>query len=220
MIKEEIHVEYIDHLGSDLNVVNAARVSFHKEQTEIDEEKDTKLINYLAKHNHWSPLAHTSIQIRVTAPIFLARQFVKHQIGLVWNEVSRRYVDDEPTFWFPEVWHGRPVNAKQGSSDDVIDLRDNGFEASRAYYPETLVKLCLDTYNEMLRAGVAPEEARIILPQNTMTTWIWTGSLVAYDRIRNLRVDSHAQRAAQELGSKIVEVVAPVYPISWKALSN
>lgn len=129
----EQRVEYLDHMGSDLSVVNAARVSFAKESDWVDEqpgecpsvlklpEQDKKLINYLAKHNHWSPFAHTSISFRVKAPIFVARQLVKHQVGLVWNEVSRRYVDDEPEFYFPEVWRGRPVNAKQGSSGEIIE---------------------------------------------------------------------------------------------------
>lgn len=113
MIKiADIQVDYVDHMGSDLNVVNAARVSFAKEVQEFDLEKDTKLINYLAKNNHWSPLAHTSITIRVKAPIFMARQFVKHQIGLVWNEESRRYIDDTPEFYIPTVWRGKPTTAK------------------------------------------------------------------------------------------------------------
>ena len=98
----DMKVEYVDHMGSDINVVNAARVSFAKEVQDFDLEKDTKLINYLAKHNHFTPLAHTSVTIRVKAPIFMARQFVKHQIGLVWNEESRRYIDDEPEFYIPQ----------------------------------------------------------------------------------------------------------------------
>ena len=117
----DMHVDYVCHMGSDVNVVNAARVSFAKESKEFDLEKDTKLINYLAKHNHWSPLAHTSVSIRVKAPIFMARQFVKHQIGLVWNEESRRYIDDEPEFYAPVSWRNRPENAKQGSGDGDLE---------------------------------------------------------------------------------------------------
>lgn len=217
----EMKVEYVDHMGSDVNVVNAARVSFAKEVEQFDEVKDAKLINYLAKHNHWSPLAHTSVSIRVKAPIFMARQFVKHQIGLVWNEESRRYIDDTPEFYHPEVWRGRPVNAKQGSSDQVLDkgfFRGIGDESKIGDVIDKYVKDSLTLYEDLLSSGVAPEQARMILPQNTMTNWIWTGSLVAFARVCKLRLDSHAQVEAQELAQKIHDVVAPLYPISWKAL--
>jgi thymidylate synthase (FAD) len=136
-------VTLLDTMGSDLSVVNAARVSFAKESewdtsigiTEFSDygdifslnEKDQKLISYLAKHNHWSPFAHTSLQFRIKAPIFVARQLVKHQVGGVWNEVSRRYVDDEPEFYFPDVWRGKPVNAKQGSDGVVDDPRSETY---------------------------------------------------------------------------------------------
>jgi len=207
----EMQVDYVDHMGSDLNVVNAARVSFAKEAQEFDLEKDTKLINYLAKHNHWSPLAHTSISIRVKAPIFMARQFVKHQIGLVWNEESRRYIDDTPQFYKPSVWRTRPENAKQGSGEAIVE--------TEAYeWFEMPVENALEGYNMMLQSGVAPEQARMVLPQNTMTNWIWTGSLVAFARVCKLRLDSHAQKEAQELAQLIHDVVAPLYPVSWDAL--
>jgi thymidylate synthase (FAD) len=214
-------VEYVDHLGSDINVVNAARVSFAKEVKEFDLEKDTKLINYLAKHNHWSPLAHTAVTIRVKAPIFMARQFVKHQIGLVWNEESRRYIDDTPEFYIPEVFRGKPVNAKQGSSDKVI--KQCFWRAADNYYSPTerLIEHCkssLELYEDMLKGNVAPEQARMVLPQNTMTNWMWTGSLVAFSRVCKLRLDSHAQKEAQELAKLINDVVAPLYPVSWAAL--
>lgn len=218
---EQMQVDYIDHMGSDVNVVNAARVSFAKEASTFDLEKDTKLINYLAKHNHWSPLAHTSVSIRVKAPIFMARQFVKHQIGLVWNEESRRYIDDTPTFWYPKSWRSRPENAKQGSGKETVDIityygsqGKNGCEDPVA----TSVGIALETYQELLDKGVAPEQARMVLPQNTMTNWIWTGSLVAFARVCKLRLDSHAQVEAQELAQKINDVVAPLYPASWAAL--
>lgn len=207
-----MEVQYLDHMGSDINVVNAARCSFAKESKEFDLEKDTKLINYLAKHNHWSPLAHTSITIRVKAPIFIARQFVKHQIGLVWNEESRRYIDDTPEFYSPSGWRQRPVNAKQGSNGVVED----GWQFTAMM--RDVVESALYCYEEMLGSGVAPEQARMILPQNTMTNWIWTGSLVAFARVCKLRLDSHAQKEAQELAQLIHDVVAPLYPVSWKAL--
>lgn len=210
----DMKVEYVDHLGSDINVVNAARVSFAKEVKEFDLEKDTKLINYLARHNHFTPLAHTAVTIRVKAPIFMARQFVKHQIGLVWNEESRRYIDEEPEFYLPKVLRGRPVNAKQGSSGDL--------ESSELFTQMMLTetKNCLDLYDRLLEENVAPEQARMVLPQNTMTNWMWTGSLVAFSRVVKLRVDEHAQKEAQELGWLINDVVAPLYPVSWKALMS
>ncbi len=208
----DMQVDYVDHLGGDVNVVNAARCSFAKEVKEFDLEKDTKLINYLAKHNHFTPLAHTSVTVRVKAPIFMARQFVKHQIGLVWNEESRRYIDDEPEFYIPKELRGRPVNAKQGS---------NGVLESSELFTDMVVSessRCLDLYKRLLEGNVAPEQARMVLPQNTMTNWMWTGSLVAFARVVKLRTDSHAQQEAQELAKLINDVVAPLYPVSWKAL--
>lgn len=210
----DMQVDYVDHLGGDINVVNAARVSFAKEVKDFDLEKDTKLINYLAKHNHFTPLAHTSVTIRVKAPIFMARQFVKHQIGLVWNEESRRYIDDEPEFYIPKELRGRPVNAKQGS---------NGVLENSELFSDMIVsesKRCLDLYKRLLDGNVAPEQARMVLPQNTMTNWMWTGSLVAFSRVVKLRVDSHAQQEAQELGLLINNTVKDLYPVSWKALMS
>ena len=211
----EMEVQYVDHMGSDINVVNAARVSFAKEVQGFDLEKDTKLINYLAKHNHWSPLAHTSVQIRVKAPIFMARQFVKHQIGLVWNEESRRYIDNEPEFYYPRSWRGRPTNAKQGSADYCVDIMEEDGEWNPVL---GVVDECSRVYEKLIGFGVAPEQARMVLPQNTMTNWMWTGSLVAFARVCKLRLDNHAQREAQELAQKIHDVVAPLYPVSWAAL--
>lgn len=216
-------VEYIDHMGSDVNVVNAARVSFAKEATEFDLDKDTKLINYLAKHNHWSPLAHTSISIRVKAPIFMARQFVKHQIGLVWNEESRRYIDDVPEFYKPNEWRTRPQNVKQGSGSGVVTHVLDPKMPDSAPYPidkafDELTSAALYLYENMIAAGVAPELARSTLPPCVMTNWIWTGSLVAFARIVKLRKEVHAQLEAQELAELIDQVVAPLYPVSWKAL--
>ena len=219
----DMQVDYVDHLGGDINVVNAARVSFAKEVKDFDLEKDTKLINYLAKHNHFTPLAHTSVTVRVKAPIFMARQFDKHQIGLVWNEESRRYIDDEPEFYISKQWRGRPINAKQGSSEQIIEsLRWNDAWGSQEPFTcvENVVSASLYCYNNLLESGVAPEQARMVLPQNTMTNWMWTGSLVAFARVVKLRTDSHAQQEAQELAKLINDVVAPLYPVSWKALMD
>lgn len=214
-------VELVDRMGSDLAVVNAARVSFAKE-SQYDwyedkdgtqeyrlSEKDRKLIGYLALHNHWTPFAHAFLSFRIKAPIFVARQLVKHQVGLAWNEVSRRYVDDEPEFWFPEVWRGKPVNAKQGS-DGVVEL-DHKF-------PQYVARIALAHYQAMLSNGVAPEQARMVLPQNTMTEWIWSGSLAAFARVCKLRLDPHAQLETQEIAKQIDNLVPDEFRYSWSAL--
>ena len=154
-----MNVNLIDVMGTDLSVVNAARVSFAKESNEFS-DKDEKLIKYLAKHNHWSPFGHASLQFRIKAPIFVARQLVKHQVGLVWNEVSRRYVDDEPEFFIPDQWRSRPENSKQGSGEEII-----------IYNIESTMQFVKQTYQNLLKANVAPEMARMVLPQNMYTEW-------------------------------------------------
>lgn len=207
-------VTLLDHMGTDLSVVNAARVSFHKEHTEF-QEQDVKLLSYLARHNHWSPFAHTSITFRIKAPIFVARQLVKHTVGGVWNEVSRRYVSDEPEFYFPDVWRGKPENAKQGSSGVVDSAQPSGDLNTWTHFT---VNDTLELYNGLLNAGVAPEQARMVLPQNTMTEWWWTGSLVFFARVCKLRLDAHAQQETQEIAQLINEQIKPIFPVSWKAL--
>ena len=225
-------VTYLDHMGTDLTVVDAARVSFDKESEwelaarppsspeypyeDTLKEADAKLIGYLAKHNHWSPFAHTSIQLRVKAPIFVARQLVKHQVGGVWNEVSRRYVDSEPEFYFPEVWRGRPVNAKQGSSGEVTHVQG----ISLTHVSNYVVGAALLSYQKLIEGGVAPEQARMILPQNMMTEWIWTGSLMFFTRVCRERLDPHAQQETREIAEQIAEIVAPLFPVSWAALMD
>lgn len=203
-------VEYVDHMGSDLSVVNAARVSFHKVAEEFT-ERDEKLINYLARHNHWTPFGHASISLRIKAPIFVARQLVKHQVGLVWNEVSRRYVDEEPEFYFPDIWRARAEDKKQGSSDTAVEI-------NKAFDPRNVAVVALMSYNSMLASGVAPEQARMVLPQNTMTEWIWTGSLAAFARVCKLRLDPHTQLETQEVAQMINNIIEPLFPVSWKAL--
>lgn len=208
----------IDKMGTDLSVVNAARVSFNKESTFDNEnglrDSDTKLLNYLAKHSHWSPFAHCFASFRIKAPIFVARQLVKHQVGLAWNEVSRRYVDEEPEFWFPEVWRGKPVNAKQGSEGEV-ELTQAGTDY---FWPVSLVSFILDTYTGLLKDGVAPEQARMVLPHNTMTEWIWSGSLMAFARVCKLRLDPHAQFECQLIAQDLARFLADDFPISFNAL--
>ena len=167
-------VELIDHMGSDASVVNAARVSFGKRIKEMS-EGDTKLIRYLATHNHWSPFGHASVQFRIKAPIFVARQLVKHQVGLTWNEISRRYVEYEPEFYEVDTWRGRPINKKQGSSEEEIEWIDRGTRTDSLQ--SQVETIALKYYNRMLGAGVAPELARMILPQSMMTEWYWSGTL-------------------------------------------
>jgi thymidylate synthase (FAD) len=206
----DISVEYMDHLGNDLTVVNAARVSFDKEHDEFDHTTDRGLIRYLAKHNHWSPFAHCSATFRVKAPIFVARQLVKHTVGFSWNEVSRRYVDSEPEFYIPDGYRARAENVKQGSSDSfVVFLSDPVQRASAA---------ALTEYNMLLERGVCPEQARMVLPQNTMTEWIWTGTLYAWARMCQLRLDSHTQKETRGVAAEISSTMAHLFPTSWEFL--
>ena len=202
-------VELVDCMGSDIGVVNAARVSFNKVATEMG-DKDAKLLKYLADHNHWSPFSHVFISFRIKAPIFVARQLVKHQVGLSWNEVSRRYVDSDPEFFMPLYWRKKAENVKQGSSDEVLQKDSEDVSL--------LCKASLRLYNEMLQKGCCAEQARMVLPQNMMTEWIWSGSLYAFARVCNLRLDSHTQRETQEVAKMISDIVAEKFPQSWKVL--
>lgn len=226
-----IKVDLIDHMGSDLSVVNAARVSFDKEsewevlqyrngycQTDIGyeerlSERDTKLIKFLARENHWSPFVHTFASFRVAAPVFVARQLQKHTVGLAWNEVSRRYVDTEPTFYSPEIWRKRAENVKQGSSDEAVDLQHIIAEGV-----EHFTQHALAFYTDLLDSGVCPEQARMVLPQSMITEWIWSGSLYAFARVCNLRLDSHAQRETQIVAKGISDHMTKLFPVSWSVL--
>lgn len=205
-------VSLIDSMGSDLSIVNAARVSFHKTADEL-KDSDTKLINYLAKHNHWTPFGHTSLSFRIKAPLFVARQLGKHQVGLVWNEVSRRYVDDEPEFYLPQQLRAKAANVKQGSSHDSIKGEKIWLKYWEAHFEE-----CLIIYQYSLINGVCPEQARMLLPQSMMTEWIWTGSLAAFARVVNLRRDPHTQAETQEIAHKIYASLHQQFPISTLAL--
>ena len=207
-----VSVEYISHMGDDTAIVNAARVSFAKAHDEFDETQDTRLLNYLAKHNHWSPFAHTSISVRCSVPIFLARQLVKHQVGGSWNEESRRYIDTEPVFYIPPILHGRPVNAKQGCNDELQ------YTSPYVDLIQIASKAALEKYNTLLSSGIAPEEARMVLPLNTMTNFVWTGSLYFFARVIKQRSDFHAQTLAREFAEKLKVVIEPCYPHAFKAL--
>ena len=202
-------VELIDHMGSDLSIVNAARVSFAKVHEEFDEKSDTRLINYLAKHNHWSPFGHASMQFHIKAPVFVARQLVKHQIGLTWNEVSRRYVDTEVEFYEPTEWRLAAENKKQGSSEETVKY--NLAPAHR------FAKQC---YENMLNMGIAPEMARMVLPQSMMTEWYWSGTLYAFARVCNLRCKPDAQKETQNVGWDIDRYARKLFPASWRALRD
>jgi thymidylate synthase (FAD) len=214
-------VELIDSMGSDLSVVNAARVSFAKESDFEYEygmdglknlhlnDKDDRLIHYLAKHRHKSPFNHAFMSFRVKAPIFVARQLVKHEY-LPWNEVSRRYVTEEPEFYFPDYWRKKADNVKQGSSDEKVSFLTDPARVATAR--------CLYDYNTFLDAGVCAEQARMILPQNTMTEWIWSGSLYAFAKMCKLRLDSHTQKETREVAQMISDEAEKLFPTSWPAL--
>jgi len=207
-------VKLVDYMGSDLTVVNAARVSFGKQKFEF-EDGDEKLIKYLAKHNHWSPFGHCSVQFHIKAPVFVARQLVKHQIGLTWNEISRRYVDNEPEFFEPDVWRGAADNKKQGSSDESIDINPKD-DMVNDY--QQAVNRAKWTYEELLRKGVCPEQARMVLPQSMITEWYWSGTLYAFARVCNLRCKPDAQQETREIANMIDKECGKLFPISWSAL--
>ena len=201
-------VEIIDIMGNDLSVVNAARVSYAKVKEQFD-DSDDKLIKYLAEHNHWSPFGHCSMQFHIKAPIFVARQLVKHQVGLVWNEVSRRYVDDEPEFYIPEKWRLKADDKKQGSSEETIEYNINGS-----------IEYVKQTYDNLLKAGVAPEMARMVLPQNLYTEWYWSGTLMAFARVCNLRCAKDTQWETQQIANQIHYEAKQLFPTSWKYLRS
>ena len=222
-----ITATYIDHMGSDLSVVNAARVSFGK-KSEWDWSKelesgtgdgntlkkgDTKLINYLASHKHLSPFGHAFASFHVTAPVFVARQLVKHKF-LRWNEISRRYVDDVPEFYTPDVWRGRAEDVKQGS----------GAESKSQYFPslyaEEVNAKAVEDYRKMLQQGVAPEQARMILPQSTITEWYWSGSLDAFADMCRLRCATDTQAESQKVAWDISLKMEDLFPVSWVALRD
>jgi len=218
MLGEKMQVKLVDKMGSDLSVVNAARVSFAKEsEWEAIPEgghiegllslADEKLIKYLAKHNHWSPFGHASMQFHIKAPIFVARQLVKHQVGLVWNEVSRRYVDDEPEFYTPKEWRLKADNKKQGSSDETIEYNIDG-----------AIQFVTQTYKNLLREQVAPEMARMVLPQNLYTEWYWSGTLMAFARVCNLRCAKDTQWETQQIANQIDKFGEKLFEYSWKEL--
>jgi thymidylate synthase (FAD) len=232
------HVELMDRMGTDLTVCNAARVSFNKESewgldfdaierlngcphTKDDvrllKKEDEKLIRYLAKHNHWTPFAHPQITLRIKAPVSIRTQFFKHKQGFVENEISRRYVSYEPEFYSP-TWRGKPTDgAKQGSDEFIAEeSKTNLFDA---IYRESYEK-ALHVYNTLIEKGIAPEQARFVLPQGMYTEWYWTGSLAAYARFYKQRMDDHAQWEIREYSEAVGNIIEPYFPVSWKHLTN
>ena len=215
-----IKATYIDHMGSDLSVVNSARVSFGKNHTEFDTERDTKLIKYLAKHRHISPFGHAFASFHVKAPVFVARQLVKHKF-LRWNEISRRYVDDEPEFYEPDVWRGRSADKKQGSEGEIITscVYDMGGELTHPKFAaQDVNETALHIYKGMVEAGVAPEQARMVLPQSMMTEWYWSGSLDAFAAMCQLRCKPDTQYESRVVADQISDKMAELFPVSWAAL--
>ena len=212
-----IEVTYVDHMGDDLSVVNAARVSFgkksdymprvHNGEAKVLQHKDDRLIKYLAKHKHKSPFNHAFATFHVKAPVFVARQLVKHEY-MPWNEISRRYVDDPPDFFKPDYWRGRAENVKQGSSGEVKS------NANVAYQYAKIEGL----YKQLLDEGVCPEQARMILPQSMMTEWYWSGSLFAFAKMCGLRLKEDTQAETRIVAEKVEDVMAKLYPVSWEAL--
>lgn len=227
--------ELIDHMGTDLSVVNAARVSFDKVSDwewhdpplcircpgkpcdkscgELKSE-DERLIRYLAKHGHWTPFAHTSISLRMQAPVPIRTQCFKHKQGLVENEESRRYISSTPTFFMPEYFRNAPINgAKQGSSGVHYDS-----ETWKDIYRD-FAKDAINLYQQMIADGVCPEQARFVLPQGCEVQWIWTGNLYAFANFYLKRTDKHAQKEIQDLAYRVGEIIQLLFPVSWEALT-
>lgn len=209
-------VTLVDHMGTDCTVVNAARISFGKKVTEMS-DKDVRLLQYLAKHKHWTPFAHPQLTFHIKMPIFVARQFMKSNVGVVYNEISRRYVDDTPEFYHPKEWRKRPEGSvKQGSGDRLDPYTDFTMGDYQKHAEET----SLSTYENMLYSGVAPEMARMVLPVS-MYTEVWaTMSLQAAHRIVALRLDPHAQWEIQQYGKAMYDLIEPLFPHAWQALNG
>lgn len=278
-------VNYINHMGDDLQIVNAARVSFGKksewevvteqiapnvfEATQHLSKADQGLISFLARGctsgdweellktiesssvranwggeneeqcslcrdelegyvnyvrkmpDHWTPFGHTAITLHIKAPIFVARQLGKHQVGFVWNEVSRRYVTDQPEFYVPDTWRKAAENVKQGSSEEEVTMIDFGYEKldPREEYIQWTHQ-AIDEYSFLIQSGVCPEQARMVLPQSMYTEWYWTGNLYGFANVYNQRTDPHAQKEVRDVAHQIGEIIEPLFPYSWKELTK
>lgn len=220
-------VELIDHMGSDLSVIDAARVSFDKRSEwemmkdadgitkRVLNNRDARLLKYLAEHNHWTPFSHATVTFRITVPIYVARQLAKHQIGGTVNEVSRRYVKYTPVLDVPTQWRRAAENVKQGSSEELVKI-DPSMQNQIDKWQEMTTLL----YQDLLLLGVCPEQARAILPVCSETTWVWTGSLYFFARVCRLRLDPHAQKETREVAERISSIMVELFPESWNVLMS
>ena len=214
-----MRAEYITHMGDDLMIANTARVSFDKTIEEFTYRKDKPrgsdegILEYLADHNHWTPYGHAIVSLRMKAPVPIRTQCFKHKQGFVENEESRRYISSSPELFIPDHFRNKPSgNAKQGSE---------GIHVGSDLYLEVYKKQCessIKIYENMVADGVAPEQARFILPQGCQVNWIWTGSLSAFSRFYNLRIDSHAQKEIQDLAKEVGSIIEPLFPVAWSKL--
>jgi len=210
-----MEVTYLNHMGTDLSVVNAARVSFGKRTHEWRIGKDDRLLAFLARHKHELPFAHPHVSLHFKAPIFVARQLAKHQVGFVWSEISRRYVKGDPELYWPHKWRKAAADVKQGSSDE--EFTDPFGITNRAL---TTARALVWDYRRLTQEGLCAEQARMILPQNMYTEWHWTGSLLGWSRVWNLRVKPDAQAETREVVEKIGPIISKLYPFSWRALTG
>ena len=223
----DIKVDYVNHCGDDLSTCSAARVSFDKmsewdvvtmvgqdenghyeEDVNVLKASDVKLINYLAKHKHKSPFNHSFISVRVKAPIFVARQLVKHKF-MPWNEISRRYVDSSPEFFMPAALRAKAENVKQGSVDEATISNDLLMQHTEK---------SLEVYESLKAMGACPEQTRLALPHNLMTEWFWSGTLGAFADMLVLRLSSYTQAETRIVAEQIRDIVQPLFPVSLKAL--
>lgn len=210
-----IDVSYMTHMGCDNLVTDAARVSFNKQADQYGEHQNERLINFLAREKHYHPFSHPVVTFRCTAPIFVSRQLAKHQVGATWNEVSRRYIKSNPIYWKPEFFRAGADDVKQGSSSEPHRRSDE--------FVEDYHDICIDaiaTYNKMIAVGICAEQARAILPQGAVTEWVWTGSLLFWSRVYNLRIKPDTQKETRDFAELLGEQMEALYPISWKALTH
>lgn len=225
---DQMKVEYVDHMGDDLAIVNAARVSFDKvcdtwegtmangwrEPDSYSAEDNTKLINYLAKHKHWTPFAHTAISLRMGAPVPIRTQCFKHKVGLVENEESRRYIKSTPVVYIPKAFRSIPEGSIKQGSGDIHE--DSEYWVEQYKY---VTNIAVESYLNMIEAGVCPEQARLVLPQGAIVNWIWTGNLLSFANFYNKRIEASAQKEVQAVAAKVREVIEPLFPVSWKGLT-
>lgn len=214
---DQMKVEYVDHMGDDLAIVNAARVSFDK-TSQLEEgsliEDDVRLIKYLAKHHHWTPFAHTAISLRMGAPVPIRTQCFKHKVGLVENEESRRYIKSTPVVYIPKAFRSIPEGSIKQGSGDVHKDSDYWVEQY-----ELVTDIALIAYTNMIKAGICPEQARLVLPQGAIVNWIWTGNLLSFANFYNKRIEASAQKEVQAVAAKVREIIEPLFPVSWKGLT-